>query len=59
LKKRRGRKMATQLAPTPTVYGEEAKKILESARKSPSEKAKKNGQKLVDYFSRFEKKGSK
>jgi hypothetical protein len=51
--------MATQLAPTPTVYGEEAKKILESARKSPSEKAKKNGQKLVDYFSRFEKKGSK
>jgi hypothetical protein len=49
------RKMATQLAPTPTYYGEDAKKILASAKKKPSELSKKNGQKLVEYFSRIEK----
>lgn len=54
-RKKGGRKMATQMAATPTVYGKEAVKIIEAAKKKPSSQAIKNGKKLVEYFSRFEK----
>lgn len=56
-KRRGGRKMATQMAATPTVYGKEAQKIVEAAKKKTSAQALKNGEKLVNYFSRFEKWG--
>lgn len=50
-------KMATQIAPTPILYGEEARKVLLEAKTEQSEKAKKNAKKLMNYFSRFVIKG--
>lgn len=58
-KKRRGKKVATQLAPTPVITGKEAKKILEAAKKQPSETAKANASKLIQFFNSIEKKGFK
>ncbi|WP_154696563.1 hypothetical protein [Clostridium botulinum] len=46
-------KITTQIAATPTLYGEEAKKVIMEAKTIPSEKAKENGQKLLNYFKRF------
>jgi hypothetical protein len=53
------RKLATQIAATPTIYGEQAKKIIEEAKKPPSQKALENGKKLLDYFDKIEKRGFK
>jgi hypothetical protein len=53
------RKLATQIAATPTIYGEEAKKIIEEAKRPPSQKALENGKKLLDYFDKIEKRGFK
>jgi hypothetical protein len=53
------RKLYTQIAATPTIYGEQAKKILEEAKRPPSQKALENGKKLLDYFDKIEKRGFK
>jgi hypothetical protein len=53
------RKLATQIAATPTIYGEEAQKIIEEAKRPPSQKALENGKKLLDYFDKIEKRGFK
>lgn len=45
--------MATQIAPTPILYGEEARRVIREAKTMPSEKSKENGQKLLNYFKRF------
>ncbi len=58
-KKKGVKRMATQLRATPTVYGEEAKKILESAKKPPSQKALDNARKLIESFDKIEKRGFK
>ncbi|NFH40668.1 hypothetical protein [Clostridium sporogenes] len=46
-------KMTTQIAATPILYGEEAKKVIMEAKTTPSEKAKENGKKLMNYFEKF------
>lgn len=55
--KRGGIIMATQIAATPILYGEEAKKIIQEAKTMPSEKAKENAHRILNYFSKFTKKG--
>jgi hypothetical protein len=45
----------TQIAPTPIVYGEDAKIMLREALSKPSQKSKDNGLKLIEYFKRFTK----
>lgn len=52
-KKGKKLKMMTQIAATPTLYGEEAKKVIMEANTTPSEKAKENGEKLINYFEKF------
>ena len=43
-------RMATQIAATPIVYGVEARKILKEAQTKPTERAKENGKKLMEFF---------
>lgn len=45
--------MPTQIAVTPTVYGNEAKEILAESKTKQSERAKENGKKLVDFFDKL------
>lgn len=45
--------MELKVYATPTLYGEEAKKVLKEMQTEPSEKAIENGKKLVEYFKRF------
>lgn len=45
--------MATQIAATPVIYGGEAKKILQESRTQPSKRAKENGRKLLELFSKI------
>lgn len=42
--------MATQIAPTPTVKGEEAKKIIKEMQKKPTQKFKRGSQILSAKF---------
>lgn len=42
--------MATQIAPTPTVRGLQAKKILREALKRPSQKSELGAQQLISFF---------
>jgi hypothetical protein len=49
--------MATQIAATPTLTGNDAKRLLNSLKKKPSVTAKKNAEELVTFFESFEKKG--
>ncbi|WP_158082353.1 hypothetical protein [Paenibacillus ferrarius] len=57
MSKRRVKKMATQIAATPIVTGKKAREIMKSIKNQPSEKSKKNGQALIDFFKSFETKG--
>lgn len=56
-KKRRGKMMATQIAATPTLKGQDAKRLLDSLNYQPTENSRKNGQKLIAFFQNLEKKG--
>jgi len=56
-KRRREIIMATQIATTPILYGEEAMQVIREASIIPSEKARENGRKLVNYFKKFTKEG--
>lgn len=45
--------MATQIMATPTLYGEEARKVIEEIKIMPTEKSKRNAKKLLEYFESF------
>lgn len=45
--------MTTQIAATPTLYGEEARKVIEEIKIMPTEKPKRNAKKLLEYFEKF------
>ncbi len=55
-KYRRGIIMATQLAPTPILFGAEAKDLLNELKRKPTKKSIENGIKLMDFFNKIEKK---
>lgn len=42
--------MATQIAATPTLKGEQVKHIMEQLQKGPSETAKLNAKKIIEMF---------
>ncbi|KAF6626962.1 hypothetical protein H6F38_23180 [Paenibacillus sp. EKM208P] len=44
------RKSKTQLAPTPTLYGEDARRLLDSVRNKPTQRSIENHKKLVESF---------
>lgn len=44
----------TQMAATPTLYGEDAKRVIESLKHKPSEKSRENARKLIEYFDKIE-----
>jgi hypothetical protein len=54
--KRRVRKMATQIAATPTLKGKDAENLLNSLNKKPTANSKKNGEKLINFFKKLEEK---
>lgn len=45
--------MPTQIAPTPIIYGEEAREIMREAKTPPSEKSIENAKKFREYFDEF------
>lgn len=55
-RKQEGLGMATQIAATPILRGEQAMKVLEEIKKVRSEQAKENAKKLAEYFSKIEQK---
>lgn len=48
------RKSKTQLAATPTLHGEDARRLLNSVRNKPTQRSIENRKKLINYFKRFE-----
>lgn len=42
--------MATQIAATPTIKGEQVKHIMEQLQKGPSEAEKLNAKKIIEMF---------
>lgn len=42
--------MPTQIAPTPIIRGEEARKVLEESKRKPSEKSKNGARILTEMF---------
>lgn len=51
------RKMATQLQPTPTLYGKDAEAVLEQIRKKPTKEQKKRSEERKAFFAAIKKKG--
>ncbi|MBD8839437.1 hypothetical protein IFU39_16615 [Paenibacillus sp. CFBP 13594] len=49
-------KMKTQMASTPTLEGEDAKRLLDSLQIKPTERSKENAMRLKEYFEGIEKK---
>ena len=49
------RVMATQIAATPTLKGNDVKRLLDSLKIKPTEKSNENGKKLMDYFDKLER----
>ncbi|MBM7835732.1 hypothetical protein [Clostridium sardiniense] len=56
LKKRELIYMATQLAPTPILYGVEAKNVLNELNRKTSKESIIKGNKLIDFFKKLEEK---
>ncbi|MDI6711116.1 MAG: hypothetical protein QME76_10645 [Bacillota bacterium] len=48
--------MATQLQPTPTLYGKDAEKVLEQVRMKPTQEQLQRARKRSEYFERIKKK---
>lgn len=48
--------MATQLAPTPILYGVEAKNVLNELNRKTSKESIIKGNKLIDFFKKLEEK---
>lgn len=53
---RRNGTMGIEVYATPTLYGEDARRILEELKQKPSQKSIENGKKLVAYVNKFIKK---
>ncbi|MEK3792510.1 hypothetical protein MKX42_12355 [Paenibacillus sp. FSL R7-0204] len=50
-----GRKMATQMAATPTLDGRDAERLIESLKIKPTARSRANAKKLAQYFEDKEK----
>ena len=58
LKKRKeGRKMATQLQPTPVLYGKDADAVLKQIEKKPTPEQIRKAEERNIYFKSIKKKG--
>lgn len=51
------RKMATQLQPTPTLYGKDAQAVLEQIKKKPTREQKRMAEERRAFFARIKKEG--
>ncbi len=56
-KKKEERKMATQLSPTPTLYGKDAENVIKQIEKKPTEEQLQKAKERSEYFKEVEKKG--
>jgi hypothetical protein len=56
-KKREEKKMATQLSPTPTLYGKDAENVLKQIQKKPTDAQLQKAKERSEYFKEVEKKG--
>ncbi|MEK4259722.1 MULTISPECIES: hypothetical protein [Paenibacillus] len=54
-KRKGGRKMATQMAATPTLDGNDAKRLLDSLNIKATDRSRENAKKLAQYFKGIEK----
>jgi hypothetical protein len=52
-----GRKMTTQLQPTPVLHGEDADAVLEQIKRKPTPEQIKKAKKRNEYFKNIKKKG--
>lgn len=52
-----GRKMATQIQPTPILYGKDAEAVLEQIRKKPTKEQKRKAEERKAFFATIKKKG--
>lgn len=50
-------KMATQLQPTPTLYGNDAKEVIEQIKRKPSLNEKRKAEERRTLFAQVTKKG--
>lgn len=55
--KQEERKMATQLAPTPTLYGKDAEDVWKQIQKKPTEEQLQKAQARSEFFKQVKKKG--
>ena len=55
--KREGKKMATQLAPTPTLYGKDAEEVWKQIQKKPTEEQLLKARARSEFFKQIKKKG--
>ena len=56
-RKRDDKKMATQLAPTPTLYGKDAEDVWKQIQKKPTEEQLRKAQARSEFFKQVKKKG--
>lgn len=52
-----GRKMATQLQPTPTLYGKDAEELLKQIQKKPSQESLRKAKERSSFFAKIKKRG--
>lgn len=52
-----GRKMATQLQPTPTLYGKDAEAVIDQIKKKPTPDQLRRARERSDFFKEIKKKG--
>lgn len=52
-----GLKMATQLQPTPTLYGKDAIAVIEQIKKKPTEEQKEAIEKRRAFYAKVKKRG--
>ena len=57
IKERRGRKMATQLQPTPILYGKNAEAVLKQIEKKPTEEERKKLEEERAVYAKIKKRG--
>jgi hypothetical protein len=52
-----GKKMATQMAPTPTLYGKDAEDVWKQIQKKPTEEQLQKARVRSEFFRQIKKKG--
>jgi len=55
--KKGGREMATQLQPTPMLYGKDAQAVLDQIKKRPTKEQLRKAKERNEFFKQIEKKG--